>query len=35
MMSQMRPVNLFEYEALACERLHPAVWDYFSGGAND
>ena len=31
----MRPVNLFEYEALARERLHPAVWDYFSGGAND
>ena len=35
MTSQMRPVNLFEYEALARERLHPAVWDYFSGGAND
>ena len=34
-MSQMRPINLFEYEALARERLHPAVWDYFSGGAND
>ncbi|HEU4784288.1 MAG TPA: alpha-hydroxy acid oxidase [Ktedonobacterales bacterium] len=34
-MSQMRPVNLFEYEALARGRLHPAVWDYFSGGAND
>jgi isopentenyl diphosphate isomerase/L-lactate dehydrogenase-like FMN-dependent dehydrogenase len=35
MVSQMRPVNLFEYESLARERLHPAVWDYFSGGAND
>ncbi|HEX5440365.1 MAG TPA: alpha-hydroxy acid oxidase [Ktedonobacterales bacterium] len=35
MTSQMRPVNLFAYEALARERLHPAVWDYFSGGAND
>ncbi len=34
-MSQMRPINLFEYEALAHERLHPAIWDYFSGGAND
>lgn len=34
-MSQMRPINLFEYEAQARERLHPAVWDYFSGGAND
>lgn len=31
----MRPVNVFEYEALAREKLHPAVWDYFSGGAND
>jgi 4-hydroxymandelate oxidase len=31
----VRPVNVFEYEALARERLHPAVWDYFSGGAND
>ena len=31
----MRPANLFEYEALACEVLPPAVWDYFSGGAND
>jgi len=35
MVSQMRPVNLFEYELLARERLHAAVWDYFSGGAND
>ena len=31
----MRPINIAEYEALARERLHPAVWDYFSGGAND
>jgi 4-hydroxymandelate oxidase len=31
----VQPVNLFEYEALARERLHPAVWDYYSGGAND
>lgn len=31
----MLPINLFEYEALARERLHPAVWDYYSGGAND
>jgi isopentenyl diphosphate isomerase/L-lactate dehydrogenase-like FMN-dependent dehydrogenase len=30
-----RPINIFEYEALARERLHPAVWDYYSGGAND
>ncbi|HEX6544082.1 MAG TPA: alpha-hydroxy acid oxidase [Ktedonobacterales bacterium] len=31
----MRPINVFEYEALARERLHPAVWDYYSGGAHD
>ncbi len=31
----MRPINVFEYEALARERLPSAVWDYFSGGAND
>jgi 4-hydroxymandelate oxidase len=31
----MRPLNVFEYEKLACERLHPAVWDYYSAGAND
>jgi len=31
----MRPINVFEYEDLARERLHPAVWDYYSGGAND
>lgn len=31
----MRPVNIYEYEALACERLHPAVWDYYSAGAHD
>jgi isopentenyl diphosphate isomerase/L-lactate dehydrogenase-like FMN-dependent dehydrogenase len=31
----MRPINVFEYEELARERLHPAVWDYYSAGAND
>jgi 4-hydroxymandelate oxidase len=31
----MRPINLAEYEALARERLHPAVWDYYSAGADD
>ena len=29
------PVNLNEYEALACERLSPMVYDYFAEGAND
>ena len=31
----MRPINIAEYEDIARQRLHPAVWDYFSGGAND
>ena len=31
----MRPLNVFEYEGLARERLHPAVWDFYSAGAND
>jgi 4-hydroxymandelate oxidase len=31
----MRPINLAEYEALARERLHLAVWDYYSAGADD
>jgi len=31
----MRPINVAEYEALARERLHPAVWDYYSAGAAD
>ncbi len=29
------PVNLNEYEALACDRLPPMVYDYFAEGAND
>jgi isopentenyl diphosphate isomerase/L-lactate dehydrogenase-like FMN-dependent dehydrogenase len=31
----MRPINVFEYEALARERLHPALWSNYSAGAND
>jgi isopentenyl diphosphate isomerase/L-lactate dehydrogenase-like FMN-dependent dehydrogenase len=31
----MRPINVYEYEELARAQLHPAVWDYYSGGAND
>lgn len=31
----MRPINVFEYEVLARERLAAAVWDFYSGGAND
>jgi len=29
------PLNLFDYEALAKQRLHPAVWDYIASGAAD
>ena len=31
----MRPISIAEYEEQARDRLHLAVWDYFSGGAND
>ena len=31
----MEPINLFEYEPLARERIDPVAWDYFQSGAND
>lgn len=31
----MEPINLFDYEKLARERLEPAIWDYFQGGSDD
>ncbi len=31
----MDPVNLYDYEALARERLDAVAYDYFAGGAND
>jgi 4-hydroxymandelate oxidase len=31
----MRPINVYDYEELARTQLHPAVWDYYSAGAND
>ena len=31
----MEPANLFEYEALAREKLPQPAYDYFAGGAND
>ncbi len=34
-MSDLDPINLFEYEALAKDRLSPLAWDYFSSGAMD
>jgi 4-hydroxymandelate oxidase len=34
-MTGLDPINLFEYEALARERLSPLAWDYYSSGALD
>lgn len=34
-MDEDRPFNLFDYEALARRKTHPAVWDYVSAGAGD
>ncbi|HEY1880157.1 MAG TPA: alpha-hydroxy acid oxidase [Caulobacteraceae bacterium] len=34
-MSHEPPLNLADYEALAPARMHPAVWDYISAGADD
>jgi isopentenyl diphosphate isomerase/L-lactate dehydrogenase-like FMN-dependent dehydrogenase len=31
----MRPINLFDYETLARERLDQMTWDYFMGGSDD
>jgi 4-hydroxymandelate oxidase len=31
----MLPVTIADYEALARERLEPAAWDYYAGGAGD
>jgi 4-hydroxymandelate oxidase len=31
----MNPLNVFEYEQLARERLEPANWDFFRGGSDD
>lgn len=34
-MSRPKPLNVFDYEALARERLPAAAWDYISAGAGD
>lgn len=34
-MNDDTPLNLYEYEALARERLSPMAWDYYSSGALD
>jgi isopentenyl diphosphate isomerase/L-lactate dehydrogenase-like FMN-dependent dehydrogenase len=31
----MRPINVFEYEELARERVHPALWNFYAAGAHD
>jgi 4-hydroxymandelate oxidase len=31
----MQPINVFEYEKLARQRLHPALWSNYCAGAND
>ncbi len=32
---KMKPINLFEYEALASQNLSQMAWDYFASGAGD
>jgi isopentenyl diphosphate isomerase/L-lactate dehydrogenase-like FMN-dependent dehydrogenase len=34
-MTDAPPLNLFDYEALAQPRVHPALWDFFVAGAGD
>ncbi len=31
----MEPLNVFEYEVLAQERMDPACWDFYAGGSDD
>lgn len=31
----MKPINLFEYEALAQQRMEPSAWDFYQGGSDD
>jgi len=31
----MEPLNIFEYERLAQERLDPVFWDFYAGGSDD
>src|SRR5271167_3870440 len=34
-MTAAAPLNLFDYEALAKDRMHPALWDFVVAGAAD
>lgn len=31
----MKPINVFDYEALAQARMDPALWDFYQGGSGD
>lgn len=31
----MKPINLFDYEALAQQCMEPGAWDYYQGGSDD
>src|SRR5258708_4896263 len=31
----MEPINVFEYELLAKERMNPVYWDFYAGGSDD
>lgn len=31
----MEPVNIFDFEALACARIEPSAWAYYSTGSDD
>lgn len=31
----MEPINVFDYEILAKERMAPACWDFYAGGSDD
>ncbi len=31
----MQPINVFDYETLAMERLDVPAWDFYTGGSED
>src|SRR5215469_9105465 len=33
--ARTEPINVFEYETLAQERMNPAYWDFYAGGSDD
>jgi 4-hydroxymandelate oxidase len=34
-MNDSKPLNVFAYEQIARQKLHPAIWDYLAAGADD